>query len=122
MRKELVVAAIALATAGGTALAQRGGMPNQPAGPAPTCPPSGYMPQAYYAGFGQNGGDGQTAFEIASPCIGKDVREVAESIGMGRSRLLGVKNVIGIQFRADGTMVDGADGTGMARLANAEFH
>src|SRR6266850_5634168 len=119
MRKELVVAAIALATAGGTALAQRGGMPNQPAGPAPTCPPSGYMPQAYYAGFGQNGGDGQTAFEIASPCIGKDVREVAESIGMGRSRLLGVKNVIGIQFSADGTMADGA---GMAKLTKSDFH
>ena len=77
------------------------------------------MPQAYYAGFGQNGGDGQTAFEIASPCIGKDVREVAESIGMGRSRLLGVKNVIGIQFSADGTMADGA---GMAKLTKSDFH
>src|ERR1051326_5806062 len=62
--------------------------------------------------------DGLTAYEIASPCIGKDVREVAESIGMGRSKLLGVKNVIGIQFKADGTMTDG---TGVVRLANAEF-
>jgi hypothetical protein len=72
--------------------------------------------------FGQNGGDGLTAYEIASPCIGKDVREVAESIGMGRSKLLGVKNVIGIQFRANGTIADGANTTGMAKLANAEFH
>src|SRR4029453_17935689 len=30
-----------------------------------------------------------------------------------------VKNAIGVQFRADGTMADGA---GMARLTNAEFH
>ena len=31
-------------------------------------------------------------------------RDVAESIGMGRNKLLGVKNVIGIIFNADGTM------------------
>ena len=68
--------------------------------------------------FAQND-DGFTAYEIASPCIGKDVREVAESIGMGRGKVMGVKNVIGVQFRADGTM---ADGTGMAKLTNAEFH
>jgi hypothetical protein len=49
---------------------------------------------------------------------------VAESIGMGRGKVMGVKNVIGVQFRADGTMADGtmADGTAMARLTNAEFH
>ena len=68
--------------------------------------------------FAQND-DGFTAYEIASPCIGKDVRDVAESIGMGRGKVMGVKNVIGVQFRADGTM---ADGTGMAKLTNAEFH
>jgi hypothetical protein len=69
--------------------------------------------------FGQNGGDGNTAYEIASPCIGQDVRDVAESIGMGRNSLLGVKNVIGIIFSADGTMmVDGA----MAKLAKTDFH
>src|SRR5215208_5653023 len=108
--------------AGGALLAQEGGggrgMGAAPAGPPPTCPPSGYGAQAYYAGFGQNGGDGQTFYEISSPCIGKDVRDVAEAIGMGRNRLLGVKNIIGVQFRVDGTM---ADGTGMAKLANAEF-
>jgi hypothetical protein len=47
------------------------------------------------------------------------VREVAESIGMGRNKLLGLKNVIGVQFKADGTFADGA---GMAKLSNAEFH
>jgi len=108
--------------AGGALLAQEGGggrgMGAAPAGPPPACPPSGYGAQAYYSGFGQNGGDGQTFYEIASPCIGKDVREVAESVGMGRNKLLGVKNVIGVQFRVDGTM---ADGTGMAKLANSEF-
>jgi hypothetical protein len=89
--------------------------------PQQTCAPNGYGAQGYYAMFAQND-DGFTAYEIASPCIGKDVREVAESIGMGRSKLLGVKNVIGIQFRADGTMADGAGGPGTAKVANAEFH
>jgi hypothetical protein len=77
------------------------------------------MPQAYYSLFGQNGGDGATAYEIASPCIGKDVRDVAEAIGMGRNRLLGVKNVIGIMFSATGTM---AGAGGMDTLTKADFH
>jgi hypothetical protein len=77
------------------------------------------MPQAYYAQFGQNGGDGNTAYEIASPCIGKDVREVAESIGMGRNKLLGVKNVITIMFSAEGSM---ADAGGTAKLTKSDFH
>jgi hypothetical protein len=47
------------------------------------------------------------------------VREVAESIGMGRNTLLGVKNVIGIMFSAEGTL---ADAGGMARLTRADFH
>ena len=75
--------------------------------------------QAYYSLFGQNGGDGQTAYEIASPCIGKEVRDVAQSIGMGRNKLLGVKNVIATMFSVDGTM---ADAGGMAKLAKADFH
>jgi len=122
--RRVIGLSIAVLLAAGIFLAQEGGGGRgmAPAGPPPKCPPSGYGAQAYYALFGQNGGDGLTAFEIASPCIGKDVREVAESIGMGRSKLMGVKNVIGIQFRADGTMADGAGGTGMAKLANAEFH
>ena len=112
----LLTASALLAQEGG------GGRGMAQAGPPTACPPNGYGAQAYYALFGQNGGDGLTAYEIASPCIGKDVREVAESIGMGRSKLLGVKNVIGVQFKADGTMADGAEATSMAKLANAEFH
>ena len=112
MRKVYALAAVAALLTGGVLIAQeeaggrggRGGrMGGAPAGPPPACPPSGYGAQAYYSMFGQNGGDGQTAYEVASPCIGKDVRDVAESIGMGRNKLFGVKNVIGVQFRADGT-------------------
>ncbi len=115
MRRVIALSVSALLT--GAALLAQGGGP-APAGPAQTCAPNGYGAQGYYSMFVQND-DGFTAFEIASPCIGKDVREVAESIGMGRGKVMSVKNVIGVQFRADGTM---ADGTGMARLTNAEFH
>jgi hypothetical protein len=114
----LSVAVLLTAAAG---IAQRGGggaTPAAPAAQAPTCPASGYAAQGNYGMFAQND-DGFTAYEIASPCVGKDVRDVAESIGMGRGKVMGVKNVIGVQFRADGTM---ADGVGMARLTNAEFH
>ena len=127
MRKVIVFAAVTLLT-GGALIAQEGGaapqggrggrgMGGQAITP-PTCPANGYGAQAYYGVFGQNGGDGNTAYEVASPCIGKDVREVAESIGMGRNTVLGVKNVIGIQFRGEGTMADGA---GMAKLTTSEF-
>ena len=122
MRKVYALAAAAALLTGGALWAQEGGggrMGGAPAGPPPACPPSGYGAQAYYSIFGQNVGDGATAYEVASPCIGKDVREVAESIGMGRNKLLGLKNVIGVQFKADGTFADGA---GMAKLSNAEFH
>ncbi|HEY3159215.1 MAG TPA: hypothetical protein VGJ78_09680 [Vicinamibacterales bacterium] len=99
-------------------LAQGGGTAAPPGAPAPVCAPNGYGAQRYYGMFAQND-DGFTAYEMASPCIGKDVRDVAESIGMGRGKVMTVKSVIGVQFRADGTMADGA---GMARLTNAEFH
>jgi len=46
-----------------------------------TCPPGGYAPPLY-GSFGQNGGGGQTAYEIASPCIPQAVRDAAEAIGM----------------------------------------
>lgn len=121
MRRVFALAAVTGFVMGGVLMAQEGGGRGMggPVTPPPPCPPNGYGAQAYYAGFGQNGGDGNTWYEIASPCIGKDVREVAESIGMGRAKLMGVKNVIGVQFKADGTM---ADGNGMGKLAGAEFH
>ena len=113
-----IVSSVVAMLLAATAVAAQRGMANQPAGPPPTCPPSGYSP-AYYALFGQNGGDGQTAYEIASPCIGQAVREAAVAIGMGRNRLLGVKNVITVMFTAEGTM---ADGGGIARLKKADLH
>src|SRR5882762_7131028 len=119
MRRVIALSVAALLT--GVALLAQGGGGGTGATPSqapPACAPNGYGAQGYYAMFAQND-DGFTAYEIASPCIGKDVREVAESIGMGRGKVMGVKNVIGVQFRADGTMADGA---GMARLTNAEFH
>jgi hypothetical protein len=65
----LAVALLVAASASGQEGGRMGGAA-QPTQPPPPCPPSGYMPRAYYAPFGQNGGDGQTAYEIASPCIG----------------------------------------------------
>src|SRR5712691_5147958 len=87
--------------------------------PAPLiCPPSGYA-QPMYGVFGQNGGGGQTSYEIASPCIPKEVRDAAEAIGMGRTKPLGVKNVITIMFSAEGTLA-GQGGTD--KLSKADFH
>src|SRR5205814_3546630 len=83
-----------------------------------TCPPGGYAPPLYGT-FGQNGGGGQTAYEIASPCIPQEVRAAAEAVGMGRTKPLGVKNVITIMFSAEGTLA-GA-GPGMDTLTKADF-
>ena len=119
--RRVIVLSVAALLGGAALLAQQaggaGGTGPAPVQQAPTCAANGYGAQGYYAMFAQND-DGFTAYEIASPCIGKDVREVAESIGMGRGKVMGVKNVIGVQFRADGSM---ADGTGMAKLTNTEF-
>jgi hypothetical protein len=82
------------------------------------CPPGGYAPPMYGV-FGQNGGGGQTAYEIASPCIPKEVRDAAEAVGMGRTKPLGVKNVSTIMFSAEGTLA-GEGGT--AKLSKADFH
>jgi hypothetical protein len=109
MRVPIVAGAIALLIAT-TAAGQ------QPA--TLVCPPSGYAPPMYGV-FGQNGGGGQTSYEIASPCIPKEVRDAAEAIGMGRTKPLGVKNVITIMFTAEGTL---ADSGGMDKLAKADFH
>jgi hypothetical protein len=112
----VIIAAILLITPQLWAQVPAAASQNAPA--PPTCPPSGYSPP-FYALFGQNGGDGQTATEIASPCIGPEVRKAAEDIGMGRNALLGVKNIITVMFTADGMM---ADADGMSTLNQAEFH
>jgi hypothetical protein len=86
--------------------------------PAPvSCTSSGYAPPQYGV-FGQNV-DGQTAYEIASPCIPIEVRDAAEAVGMGRHRPLGVKNVITIMFSAEGTSA-GSGGT-MDNVSKADF-
>jgi hypothetical protein len=109
MRLPIVVGAAALLIAISAAA-------QQPA--ASVCPPSGYAPPMYGV-FGQNGGGGQTSYEIASPCIPKEVRDAAEAVGMGRTKPLGVKNVITIMFSADGTL---ADPGGVDKLTKADFH
>jgi hypothetical protein len=83
-----------------------------------SCPPGGYAPPLY-GSFGQNGGGGQTAYEIASPCIPQEVRAAAEAIGMGRTQPLGVKNVITIMFSAEGTLARA--GASMDKLTKADF-
>jgi hypothetical protein len=118
MRRLIALSAAALLTCAALLAQGRAGAPAAAAAQAPVCPPTGYASQRSYGMFAQND-DGFTAYEIASPCVGKEVRDVAESIGMGRGKVMTVNSVIGVQFRADGTMADGA---GMARLANAEFH
>src|SRR5262245_9790301 len=118
MRTAIALAAAVLLTASAVIAQRGGGATPAAANQAPTCPASGYAAQSNYGMFAQND-DGFTAYEIASPCVGKDLRDVAESIGMGRGRVMGIENVIGVQFKVDGTM---ADGNGMARLTNAEFH
>jgi hypothetical protein len=117
MRTGIATAALMLAVAASAAVSVAAQMPAaapKPAAPPPTCPASGYS-QPYYALFGQNGGDGQTAYEIASPCIGQEVRDAATAIGMGRNRLLGVKNVITTMFSAEGTLAGDT-------LTRGDFH
>src|SRR5438128_11907711 len=109
MRQVLLAAVVAL-------LVGAGAEAQQPA--ALVCPPGGYAPPMY-GGFGQNGGGGQTAYEIASPCIPKEVRDAAEAIGMGRTKPLGVKNVSTIMFSAEGTF---AEPGGTNKLSKADFH
>src|SRR5919108_5446105 len=94
MRQLLMVSATALLLGTSVSAQQTGAL---------ACPPAGYAPPMYGV-FGQNGGGGQVSYEIASPCIPKEVRDAAEAIGMGRTKPLGVKNVITIMFTAEGTI------------------
>src|SRR5437867_6730677 len=108
--RQLLVAVAAALLVGTSAGAQ------QPA--APVCPAGGYA-SPMYGVFGRNGGGGQTTYEIASPCIPKEVRDAAEAIGMGRTKPLGVKNVSTIMFSAEGTFAD----QGVTnKLSKAGFH
>ncbi len=109
LRTTMIVGTWLFAT---TALAQlHGGAPEQPgdAGAKPTCPASGYAP-ATYGTTGVNGGGGQFAYELASPCIPQTVRDAAEAVGMARHFPLGVKNVTTIIWSAKGTMANASGG------------
>src|SRR5437899_7475063 len=108
--RQLLVASAAALLVGTSAGAQ------QPT--ALVCPPGGYAAPMYGV-FGQNAGCGQQSYEIASPCIPKEVRDAAEAIGMGRTKPLGVKNVTTVMFSAEGTL---ADSGGMDKLTKADFH
>src|SRR5258705_6093062 len=99
MRRVIALSAAALLT-GAALLAQGGGGGGTgatPAGQPPTCAPNGHGAQGHYAMFAQND-DGFTAYEIANPRIGEDVREDAESIAMGRGEVMRGQDVIGGQF------------------------
>src|SRR5438445_9211913 len=109
MREVLLAAVVALLVGAGAEAQQSAAL---------VCPPGGYAPPMYGV-FGQNGGGGQVSYEIASPCIPKEVRDAAEAIGMGRNKPLGVKNVITIMFSAEGTL---ADQGAADKLSKADFH
>jgi len=68
----------------------------------PTCTPSGYAPPSY-GRFGGNSDGFLTAYEIASPCTPRRIRDAAQAIGMGRNVPLGIKNVTTTYFAAEGT-------------------
>src|SRR5262245_37794320 len=78
----------------------------QEEGPKLACPASGYA-KPWYGMAGDN--DGQLrGYEIASPCVGKELRDAAVAIGMGRWKPLGVKTLTTLRFQADGDIANGA--------------
>ena len=110
------VLAVAAAVCG-TAAAQT---PAAAAPPEPTCPANGYA-KPWYGTFGDNDGV-LRAYEIASPCNGKAVRDAATAIGMGRFRPLGVKNVSTIRFQAKGQFADEKGKLGPAELVDVSVN
>lgn len=106
MRTSLIAA---LCAAAGLSLASFAAA-QQVAGPAaaaakePDCPASGYA-RPWYGMAGDNDGV-LRGYEIASPCIGKDVRDAAVAIGMGRWKPLGVKTLTTLRFQATGKIAD----------------
>ena len=123
MRSIMFMAASALLLAS-PALAQfpAQGM-GQPATPHPLvnvpCPPSGFLPPVYNI-FGRNAGDGPGYHEVATRCIGPEVRAAAEAIGMGRGVPLAVKVLTTTRFTAEGTFA--VDGRTPQRVQKIDFH
>ncbi len=98
----LTLAAVlpALLASGGQASAAAAPAANAPA--PPTCTPSGYAPPVYGI-FGGNGDNFNSAYEIASPCTPRKIRDASQAIGMGRNVPLGLKNVSTATFTAEGS-------------------
>src|SRR5262245_44563882 len=87
-----------------SAIAQEGPRPAAP--PEPTCPASGYA-KPYYGMAGDN--DGQLrGYEIGSPCVGKELRDAALAIGMGRWKPMGLKTLTTLRFQATGKIANEA--------------
>jgi hypothetical protein len=106
---------------GALALAAAGPAFGQAQAPAePTCPAGGYA-KPWYGAFGDNDGV-LRAYEIASPCNGKAVRDAATAIGMGRFRPLGVKNVSTIRFQAKGQFADEKGRLGPAEMVDLSLN
>jgi hypothetical protein len=78
----------------------------QDEGPKLPCPASGYA-KPWFGMAGDN--DGQLrGYEIASPCVGKELRDAAVAIGMGRWKPLGLKTLTTLRFQADGEIANEA--------------
>ena len=109
--------------AAGPALAQVPTTVGPPATPHPLvnvpCPPSGFLPPVYNI-FGRNAGDGPAYYEVATRCIGPEVRAAAEAIGMGRMVPLGVKGLTSARFTAEGTFA--VDGRTPVPVEKIDFH
>jgi len=118
--REIVTLAFVLAAGGAGA---QEAIPNAPMAPDPAqkaCPPGGYA-KPIYGSFGDNDGLVR-AYEIASPCVGPEVRAVASAIGMGRFKPLGVKNLSTMRFQAKGRIADGRGRMVEAELVDVGIH
>ena len=75
------------------------------------CPANGVAPPHYGVFIGNSAT--LLAYEFASPCIPKEVLRAAESIGMARTKPVGIRNVSTTTFVASGLIA--SDGKGRSR-------
>lgn len=98
--RTLIITAVGLALAAASLVASAQAPQTPPAPPTPTCPPSGYA-KPWYGVAGDNDGI-QRGYEIGSPCVGKELRDAALAIGMGRWKPMGLKTLTTLRFQATG--------------------
>ena len=103
MYRAIAVATALLATTAATAAMAAEQARAKP--PLPTCTPSGYAPPVYGT-FGANGGGGQFAYVIGSPCTPQQVKDADEAIGMGRMIPMALTGVTTTIWSATGTMAN----------------